>query len=77
MKEENERLSEELERVRRPSAGRAGAEAELALKRKELSSLQREVQTVREERERGEREAGETRRELEKEREKVSDLENK
>ena len=77
VKEENERLSEEIERSRRPSAGRAGTEAELALKRKEVSSLQRELKSGREERGRMEREAGEARRELEKERGKIAELENK
>ena len=77
MREENERLSEEIGRSRRPLAGRAGTEAELALKRKEVSSLQRELQSAREERERVEREAGGARRELEKERERIAELENK
>ena len=77
MSEDNQKLSEELERVRRPSAGRAGVEAEVALKRKELSSAQRELQSVREEKERAEREAGEVRRELERENEKVAELESK
>lgn len=77
MKEESERLSEEVERVRRPSAGRAGTESELALKRKELVTLQKELQTAREERDRLEREAGEARRELERERERSAELEKK
>ena len=77
MREENERLSGELERGRRPSAGRAGVESELALKRKELVSAQRDLQTAREEREMSEREAGEARRELEREKERSAELESK
>ena len=63
-----------LERERKPSTGRASVEAELALKRRELSSVQREVQGVREEKE---REVAEVRRDLEREKERNTGLEKR
>lgn len=77
MKEEKESLQIDLERVRKPSTGRAGVEADLALKRKELSSTQRELQNTRDEKEKIERENQGIREELKKERERASELQTK
>ena len=77
MNEENEQLSRELERERKPSTGRVGVETELTQKRKDLSAAERELQTLQEVRNKIQREAEEMRKELEKERGRNSELEKK
>ena len=77
MEEENERLSLELEKERRPSTGRSNTEAQLTQKKRELASAQREVRALREAKEGAEEKVGEVRGELEREKERVAELEAK
>lgn len=77
LEEENERVTLELERERKPSTGRSGVEAELSQKKKELLVVQREVQTLRGDKERLEKDMAEGRKELDKEKEKNAELEKK
>ena len=75
VQEENERVSLELVRERKPSSGRMGIESELAQRKRELSTAQRELHELRDEKEKAGRETEEVRRELEREREKNKELE--
>ena len=78
LEEENERTALELARERKPSAGRRGdVEAELAQQRRELTLLQRELQTLRDKKEKAETDVGEMRTELEREKERNIELEKK
>lgn len=77
LEEENERVTLELERERKPSTGRSSVEAELSQKRKELLAAQREMQALRDNKERLEKDVTETRRELDKEKEKNAEIEKK
>ena len=77
MTEENERLLRELETVRRPSTGRAGAQAEISLMRKELAAAKAEAQAAREEREKVQEEVESMRMEVERKKKSIGDLENK
>lgn len=77
LEEENDRLTLELERERKPSTGRSGVDAELTQRKRELLLAQREVQTLRGDKERLEKDMAAGRKELEKEKEKNAELERK
>ena len=77
LQEENERVSLELERGRKSSTGRMNTEAELVRKKRELSSVLREMQALRDEKERVEKDVVEVRREMEKEKQRNSELQKK